>query len=103
MEALSVCSATAALLLINISAAQPSTSARAGVGIARPGDVLGGLLLECLDMAVMSWGARGRGMLPEGTVTFLLTDVEGSTRLWEREPASAGQMIARHYDLLDAA
>jgi class 3 adenylate cyclase len=25
------------------------------------------------------------GALPVGTVTFLLSDVEGSSRLWERE------------------
>lgn len=24
--------------------------------------------------------------LPAGTITFLLTDLEGSTRLWERAP-----------------
>jgi class 3 adenylate cyclase len=24
--------------------------------------------------------------LPAGTVTFLLSDIEGSTRLWERHP-----------------
>jgi predicted ATPase/class 3 adenylate cyclase/DNA-binding CsgD family transcriptional regulator len=41
--------------------------------------------------------------LPVGTVTFLLTDVEGSTRRWEtaREPMAAA--IARHYELLDGA
>jgi hypothetical protein len=28
----------------------------------------------------------GSAELPAGTVTFLLTDIEGSTRLWETEP-----------------
>ncbi len=41
--------------------------------------------------------------LPTGTVTFLLSDVEGSTRLWESEAEEAPVLIARHYELLDAA
>jgi class 3 adenylate cyclase len=34
--------------------------------------------------------------LPTGVVTFLLTDIEGSTRLWEREPDTMRQALARH-------
>ncbi|HET9675063.1 MAG TPA: adenylate/guanylate cyclase domain-containing protein [Gaiellaceae bacterium] len=45
---------------------------------------------------------EGRG-LPEGRVTFLFTDVEGSTRLLEQHPADYGAGIARHHELLDAA
>ena len=41
--------------------------------------------------------------VPSGTVTFLLTDVEGSTVLWSTEPARMGTGIARHYEILDAA
>ena len=41
--------------------------------------------------------------LPSGTVTFLLTDVEGSTRLWEREPVVAAAVIARHRELIGIA
>jgi predicted ATPase/class 3 adenylate cyclase len=41
--------------------------------------------------------------LPVGTVTFMLTDVEGSTRLWESAPEAMGAAVARHYELLDAA
>lgn len=41
--------------------------------------------------------------LPTGTVTFLLTDVEGSTRLWEQGGDETAGSIARHYELLDAA
>jgi class 3 adenylate cyclase len=33
---------------------------------------------------------------PTGVVTFLLTDVEGSTELWDREPDSMRQAPARH-------
>ena len=42
-------------------------------------------------------------MLPTGTVTFLLTDVEGSTQRWEAAPAAMAAAIARHYELLDEA
>src|SRR4051794_21916808 len=41
--------------------------------------------------------------MPTGTVTFLLTDVEGSTRAWEASAERMGPAIARHYGLLDAA
>jgi class 3 adenylate cyclase len=37
---------------------------------------------------------------PSGTVTFLFTDIEGSTRLWERDPAAMRIATARHDDLL---
>ena len=34
--------------------------------------------------------------LPDGTVTFLLTDVEGSTALWERSSEAMQAALARH-------
>ena len=39
--------------------------------------------------------------LPTGTVTFLLTDVEGSTQRWEQAPAAMESAIPRHYQILD--
>jgi predicted ATPase/class 3 adenylate cyclase len=45
--------------------------------------------------------ASSRG-LPGGTLTFLFTDVEGSTRLWDLEPAAARVALARHDALIDA-
>ena len=38
--------------------------------------------------------------LPSGTVTFLLTDVEGSTQAWQSDAERMAVAIARHYDLL---
>src|SRR5579862_8413681 len=34
--------------------------------------------------------------LPMGTVTFLFTDIEGSTRLWEEHPEAMQAALARH-------
>ena len=34
--------------------------------------------------------------LPAGTVTFLFSDIEGSTTLWERHPAAMQVALARH-------
>lgn len=41
--------------------------------------------------------------LPTGTVTFLFTDVEGSTRLWEEHPDAMGDELALHDAILHAA
>ncbi len=41
--------------------------------------------------------------LPSGTVTFLFTDIEGSTALWERDRAAMAVAMDRHLALLDAA
>ena len=43
------------------------------------------------------------GELPTGTVTFLFTDLEGSTRLWEQHPEAMKEALARHDALLAAA
>lgn len=42
--------------------------------------------------------------LPRGTVTFLFTDIEGSTRLWHEHAATMPAAYARHDRILrDAA
>ena len=43
-----------------------------------------------------------RTVLPSGTLTFLFTDIEGSTRLWERCPEAMRLALARHDALLRA-
>jgi class 3 adenylate cyclase len=40
------------------------------------------------------------GELPAGTVTFMFTDLEGSTRLWELHPDAMQGALARHDDAL---
>src|SRR4051812_41750255 len=49
--------------------------------------------------------ARKRIMpdLPSGTVTFLFTDIEGSTALWERDQVAMAAAVQRHIALLDVA
>src|SRR6266576_636641 len=37
---------------------------------------------------------------PEGVVTFLLTDIEGSTPLWDHDPEAMSSAIARHEELV---
>jgi predicted ATPase/class 3 adenylate cyclase len=39
--------------------------------------------------------------LPEGTLTFMLTDVVGSTRTWESAPAAMREAMARHDRIVD--
>ena len=46
-------------------------------------------------MACRGFGG-GMSGLPSGTVTFLFTDLEGSTRLWEENPEAMPTALARH-------
>ena len=38
--------------------------------------------------------------LPTGTVTFLFSDIEGSTRLWEEFPDAMQECLAHHDEIL---
>ena len=42
-------------------------------------------------------------MLPTGTVTFLMTDIEGSTRAWSRATDAMPAAVSRHYEILEEA
>src|SRR5271167_4072407 len=60
------------------------------------------------DASLVDWSEFGvSGLLPTGTVTLLLSDVEGSTQLWETQPSAmtaaveqlnrtASKLIAEH-------
>jgi class 3 adenylate cyclase len=41
--------------------------------------------------------------LPTGTVTFLFTDIEGSTALWETHPEAMKAALAEHDSILREA
>src|SRR5271165_3510426 len=41
--------------------------------------------------------------LPQGTVTFLFTDLEGSTRRWEAHPGEMREALARHNTIVRGA
>lgn len=43
------------------------------------------------------------GQAPSGTVTFLFTDIEGSTVLWDRSPQLMGAALGRHDELVRSA
>src|SRR6202166_2812748 len=50
----------------------------------------------CAQTPVLNWSELGvSGLLPTGTVTLLLADVEGSTRLWETQAEVMTAAIAR--------
>ena len=46
-----------------------------------------------------SSSAARESALPTGVVTFVLTDIEGSTGLWESHPEVMAEVIARHHEL----
>src|ERR1700736_1588815 len=55
------------------------------------------------DMPLVDWSELGvSGLLPTGTVTLLLADVEGSTRLWETQPDQMTAAIARVNQVVSA-
>src|SRR5882757_1911493 len=47
------------------------------------------------DTSPVNWSDLGVSELPTGTVTLLLADVEGSTRLWETQPEGMTAAVAR--------
>ena len=47
--------------------------------------------------------AAGGPKLPQGEITLLLSDIAGSTRLWEQVPAAMDAALVRHDELVEAA
>jgi predicted ATPase/DNA-binding SARP family transcriptional activator/class 3 adenylate cyclase len=48
-------------------------------------------------------GDGTQAALPFGMVTFLFSDIEGSTSLWERQPQAMPAAVARHHAILQEA
>lgn len=63
------------------------------------GTVVEGLLDAAWDDALVT-PTPG---LPTGTVTFLLSDVVGSTLQWSADTEAMAEAVARHYEILDGA
>jgi Bacterial regulatory proteins, luxR family len=59
---------------------------------------------ERADAGLVNWrNLAVNGLLPTGTVTLLLANVEGSARLWESRPEEmASASAARHRSGIDA-
>src|ERR1700687_749602 len=49
----------------------------------------------CARTPVVNWSELGVSDLPTGTVTLLLADIEGSTRLWETQPDEMTAAVAQ--------
>jgi len=50
-----------------------------------------------------AWVSAPLTATPSGVVTFLFTDVEGSTRRWETDAAGTQKALATHDDVLRSA
>jgi len=51
---------------------------------------------EFVELLRSGWAST----LPTGVVTLLLSDIEGSTSLWERDPAAMADALVRHDELM---
>ena len=51
---------------------------------------------ELVESLRTGWGAA----LPTGVMTFCLSDIEGSTELWEDDPAAMAEALVRHDEII---
>ena len=51
---------------------------------------------EFLERLRAGWGQT----LPTGVLTFCMTDIEGSTSMWDAQPAAMAQALVRHDELI---
>lgn len=69
-----------------------------------PGE-LAELVVDDLAVVLSERFAAGRGAveLPSGTLTFLFSDIEGSTEILERIGGGYGELLARYYGVVGTA
>ena len=88
------------------SLARCRTSARtrrASVPIVAFHALPGGIVLPGMSPRIRDRAEDAMAALPSGIVTFLFTDIEGSSRLWERDRPAMARAVARHDALLTQA
>jgi predicted ATPase/class 3 adenylate cyclase len=81
-------------------------AARAELGVDRLAPASPAVVHEALGSTTAPAAAAASAspnLLPSGTVTFLFTDIEGSTQLWEQHPQAMSGALARHEALLHQA
>jgi predicted ATPase/class 3 adenylate cyclase len=83
--------------------ALPTTVARAVGGKALQSPTIAKQAALPTGKALQSPTIAKQAALPTGTITFLFTDIEGSTRLWEQHPQAMHVELARHDALLAQA
>ena len=66
--------------------------------VARPANAVD--VLRRLDAIRFDAASPPPAALPSGTVTFLFTDIEGSTKLWEQHPDAMRDALVRHNAIL---
>ncbi len=64
---------------------------------------MSGIVQTVGERAASDGPASAPPAMPTGTITFLLTDIEGSARLWDTSPQDMRLAMARHDEIVDAA
>ena len=83
-------------LIRHLADVRSEMGARMELALTCPGGEMGETQRELVERAT---GPSPRS-LPAGTLTFVMTDVEGSSRLWEVDPAAASEALVRRKELI---
>ncbi|TML91779.1 MAG: LuxR family transcriptional regulator [Actinobacteria bacterium] len=83
-------------LIRHLADVRSEMGARMELALTCPGGEMAETQRELVERAT---GPSPRS-LPAGTLTFVMTDVEGSSRLWEVDPAAASEALVRRKELI---